>query len=303
VMTPPELKKLIFRLARTDKKILEGPIYYPLEYTEAASICRSMEANRPVGCFECRQVMEDGVPLHLHGSNLVVEEAFENELGWDIGLLDGQPLIAEDYVFGMNAFLTGGKDIFGWHGCVMLEQPPFSFKSAFKQRHRWIIGVLQGMAMARQTAEFRALPDGLRHKLVLGTRYRIATFAAGSVVGGLALLYLPLLAVRATQAVLDDGFTPLHPVVAVVMATVGVLWLGSVFIGAWYNLLDAGLSPSERRSEIARAIAIAPIAGVLESSAGLWAVVEWNLGRRNVSWQPTPKTKAADAEIDWRQTT
>jgi len=43
-----------------------------------------MEANRPIGCFECRQVMESGTPLHLHGSNLVIEEDLEHELGWDI---------------------------------------------------------------------------------------------------------------------------------------------------------------------------------------------------------------------------
>ena len=77
VMVPAELRKLLAVLARTDKKLLEGPIYYPLEYTDASAICRAMEANRPVGCFECRHVMERGVPLHLHGSNLVVEEDFD----------------------------------------------------------------------------------------------------------------------------------------------------------------------------------------------------------------------------------
>ena len=64
-MVPGELRKLIAVLTETDKKILEGPIYYPLEYTDASAICRAMEANRPIGCFECRHVMEKGVPLHL----------------------------------------------------------------------------------------------------------------------------------------------------------------------------------------------------------------------------------------------
>jgi hypothetical protein len=100
VIEPTEMRKLLRCLATTEKKILEGPIYYPLEYTGASLICRAMEANRPIGCFECRSVMESGIPLHLHGSNLVVEEEFENEIGWDMGQLDGQPFIAEDYVFG-----------------------------------------------------------------------------------------------------------------------------------------------------------------------------------------------------------
>lgn len=302
VMVPTELRKLMAVLARTDRKILEGPIYYPLEYTDASAICRAMEANRPVGCFECRHVMERGVPLHLHGSNLVVEEEFENAVGWDIGCLDGRPLIAEDYVFGMNAFLRGGPAVFGWHGCVMLEQPPFSFRSAFKQRHRWIFGVLQGMAMARRTREFRRLPRRVRLSLVWGTRFRIATFALGAVVGAAALPVLPLLLGRSVLALVGGGPLPLPAPLIAWLAAVGALWLGSVLIGAWYNVADAGLSPAGRWAEIARAVALAPFAGVAESSAALKAVAEWAIGRRDVHWQPTPKTRAADDAVDWRRT-
>ncbi|SNR40375.1 Glycosyl transferase family group 2 [Blastococcus mobilis] len=300
VMVPGELRKLLAVLATTEKKILEGPIYYPLEYTNASALCRAMEANRPVGCFECRHVMEKGVPLHLHGSNLVIEEKFENTLGWDIGNHDGRPFIAEDYVFGMNAFLLGGSQVFGWHGCVMLEQPPFSVKSAFKQRHRWIFGVLQGLAMARRSDQFGRLPAGLRRNLVWGTRFRIATFAMGVVAGGFALLFLPLVLVRGVGALATGGSPPTHPGLVLWMAGVGALWLGSVLIGAWCNVADAGLSSLGRWTEIARAVAIAPIAGLIESSAALRAVVQWGMGRREVLWQPTPKTKAADASVDWR---
>jgi hypothetical protein len=302
VMVPAELRKLLAVLAHTDKKLLEGPIYYPLEYTDASAICRAMEANRPVGCFECRHVMERGVPLHLHGSNLVVEEEFENALGWDIGSLDGRPLIAEDYVFGMNAFLLAGGERFGWHGCVMLEQPPFSFRSAFKQRHRWIFGVLQGMAMARRTQEFRRLPPRVRRALVWGTRFRIATFALGAVVGAAALPMLPVLLGRSLLALAAGDPPPLPPLLVLWLAAVGALWLGSVLIGAWYNVADAGLSTAGRCGEIARAVALAPIAGIAESSAALQAVLQWISGRREVNWQPTPKTRAADAALDWRRT-
>lgn len=299
VMVPDELRKLIAVLSTTDKKILEGPIYYPLEYTDASLICRGMEANRPVGCFECRHVMEKGTPLHLHGSNLVVEEQFENELGWDIGTLDGQPLIAEDYVFGMSAFLLGGRESFGWHGCVMLEQPPFSVKSAYKQRHRWVTGVLQGMAKAKATPEFRRLPKRVRLSLVWGTRFRIATFALGAVVGLPSVLFMPLLLLRSMQ-ILEINSQPPLPVLAMVgLVTVGAMWLGSILIGAWYNLLNAGLSWSRRWAEIFATVAIAPLAGIIESAAGLRAVQQWIFGRRQVSWQPTPKTKAADAAINW----
>jgi hypothetical protein len=83
VFEPDELRWLIRVLAKTDKRVLKGPIYYHLEYHEASLLCRAMKAPRPVG-----DVMESGgVPLHLHGSNLVVDEALENEIGFDIGHL------------------------------------------------------------------------------------------------------------------------------------------------------------------------------------------------------------------------
>lgn len=293
VMEPVELCRLFRYLALTDKKLTEGPIYYPLEYQDASVICRAMEANRPIGCFECREVMEKGVPLHLHGSNLVIDEALENELGWDIGNLDGQPFIAEDYVFGVNAYLRYGPSIFGWHGSVMLEQPPFSFKSTFRQRFRWIIGVLQGMEMMKRMPQFYDLPRKLRFQLTWGTRYRISTFALGLPAGAISIIYLLYQYIR--FALGQPIAAPLPPLVMVWMILAGFLWLNSIFIGAWYNISTIlRLPASEAVAEMAKVIAIAPVAGIMESSAAFWAVVQWLRGNRKVTWKPTPKTMAAD---------
>ena len=53
-MEPDELRKLMHYLSTSPKPLSEGPIYYPLEYSDAQMICRAMEANRPISCFECR---------------------------------------------------------------------------------------------------------------------------------------------------------------------------------------------------------------------------------------------------------
>lgn len=292
VLIPDELRKLLNYLAKTDKKLTEGPIYYPLEYRNASLICRAMEANRPVGCFECREVMEKGTPLHMHGSNLVIDEELENQLGWDIGNLDGEPFIAEDYVFGVFAYLHCGPSIFGWHGCVMIEQPPFSFKSAFKQRYRWVIGVLQGMAAMRRMREFSTLPWKLRFQLTWGTRYRILTFALGLPTGVISFFYTLYQAIEICSG---HAYLPLPLPLMIWMSVVGVLWLNSIVIGAWYNLTSAEeLSPLQKWGEGAKVLAIAPVAGIMESSAAFWAVVQWIGGNRKVTWQPTPKTKDAD---------
>lgn len=294
VMVPAELRKLIGCLATTHRKILEGPIYYPLDYLRSTPLCRAMEANRPIVCYECRHVMESGTPFHLHGSNLVIDEELENQIGWDIGCLDGQPFIAEDYVFGMKAFATYGRDIFGWHGCLMLEQAPFSVRSAFRQRYRWIFGVLQGMADLRSNRNFMSLPWRTRAGLVWGTRYRISTFALGSLVGVLSMAALPLFLFHSLQAMaLGQGIPGAGPEGAWLSA-VGAMWLGSVFVGAWHNVADSGLDPLRKNTEIARSVLLAPIAGLVESSAALGAVLDWWRGKRQVHWVPTPKTKEAD---------
>jgi hypothetical protein len=292
VMEPDELRKLVRYLATTDKQLTEGPIYYPLEYSEASVFCRAMEANRPIGCFECREVMETGTPLHLHGSNLVIDEALENELGWDIGNLDGEPFIAEDYVFGVLAYLKRGPEIFGWHGCVMLEQPPFSFKSAFKQRYRWVVGILQGMALMGHMPEFRELSTRMRFHLVWGTRYRVLTFAFGLPTGVISLLYV----LYQTGALLfGRTFLPLPLPIMCWLLIIGFLWLNSIFIGSWYNISSARqLSTAQRLTEVGRVLTLAPVAGILESTAGFWALLKWIMGKRKVSWQPTPKTRQAD---------
>jgi hypothetical protein len=300
VIEPAELRKLLFRLALTDKKVLEGPIYYPLEYLSTSVLCRTMEANRPIGCFECRSVMESGIPLHLHGSNLVVEEQFENELGWDMGTLDGQPFIAEDYVFGVLAFLKGGREVFGWHGAVMLEQPPFSYRSAFKQRQRWITGVLQGQDMLLRMEGYWLLPRQVRTQLIWGTRFRVFSFAVGAPVGLMFLSYVVLGVAGVFPAAWDDGMASSLPVpLTAWLSVTGLMWLGAVFIGSWMNLAHANISRVGRMTEIGKALTLAPLAGILESVAGLWAVVLWLCGRREVSWQPTPKTRQADQQMDW----
>ncbi|MGA8725244.1 MAG: glycosyltransferase family 2 protein [Acidimicrobiales bacterium] len=295
VMVPAELRKLLNVLASTRHQVLEGPIHYPLEYLDTSPLCRSMEANRPIGCFECRHVMESGFPLHLHGSNLVVDEAFENRLGWDIGCLDGAPFITEDYVFGMMTYLAAGSDAFGWHGCVMLEQPPFSYRSAFRQRYRWIFGVLQGLTMVRRSPAFAGLPWRTRARLLLGTFYRITTFGLGAVIGVITLAFAPLFLLGALKTLVTNQPFYLSPWVTLWLAVVGGLWLGSVFIGAWYNVSEAGLTVRQRGAQLALAVGIAPVAGILESSAGLWALLTWCAGRRAVQWRPTPKTSVADA--------
>jgi len=300
LMVPEEFRKMAKFLTLTDKKVLTGPIYYPLEYDEATRLARATEATRPITCFECRRVMETGVPLHVHGSNLVVEEELENRLGWDIGTLDGVPFVAEDYMFGMDTFLKEGSDVFGWHGCVAWEQPPFSFPSVYRQRYRWVFGVLQGMSVSTVLPEFHHLPWHLRMKVIWGTRYRIATYALGTLVGAMSLIFLPF-ALLVTGLQLHAGEPAgVSPWLDGWFCLVGIMWLGANVMGAWMNALHTGRTGAGLTTEVFRAVALSPVAGFMENMAAMSAVVKWMVGIRGMEWHSTPSTKEADDALRGR---
>jgi hypothetical protein len=300
LMIPAEFRKMIACLTTTTRKVLTGPIYYPLEYDEASRLARATEATRLITCFECRRVMETGKILHIHGSNLVIEEELENRVGWDIGTLNGVPFVAEDYMFGMAAFLQEGQDVFGWHGAVAWEQPPFSFKSVYHQRYRWVFGVLQGMSVDKHLDIFRHLPWSLRMKVIWGTRYRIATYALGTLVGVLSLMFMgPALYVVGSQ--LSSGhIAGLSPWLDAWFALVGFMWLGANLVGAWGNVLHAGRTRLSMVAEVARAIVYSPVAGLMENMAALSAVTKWMCGVRAMVWNTTPSTKSADDALHGR---
>ena len=88
---------------------------------------------------------------------------------------------------------------------------------------------------------------------------------------------------------------PLPPLLLLWMIMAGFFWLNAIFIGAWYNISTIlHLPPGEAIEEMAKVIAVAPVAGVMESSAAFWAILQWGRGNRTVSWKPTPKTREAD---------
>ena len=118
----------------------EGPIVYPLKFERANPITALAESVRPFGCYDCVSQMTNPPPLHLHGSNLLVRSDIEDTIGWNFG-----ETLAEDQVFGYKIYERYGANALGWHGGILLEQPPLNIKDHFMQRRRWILGTLQNM--------------------------------------------------------------------------------------------------------------------------------------------------------------
>lgn len=287
VFTADNLARLVRNLLRKPVGISEGSISYPLEWMESNAICRTMESNRPFGCHECYLVMTNPAPLHLHGSNLVVQERIENEVGWDIGLFDGNPLIAEDLVFGLMAYVKYGKDVFGWHGAEMLEQPPFTLKAAYKQRERWVMGALQGVSHVTSMDGWRSVSLAERFKIQLIIRLRILTYALGLPVSILSLLAgVSLFLIQIMHYIV---FGHVHFDFSALAIPGLLMWLGGVQIGLRQNLRYTKLTGFERLREHLTVLFITPISGLFDTLGPVVAVAKWGVGIRGIKWIPTPK--------------
>jgi len=293
IMPPRELKKLLYYLATTKEQILMGPLYSSLQYRSASTLCRVLEAHRPLHSFECHRAMLSGLPSQVYGTHFVIDEELENALGWDIGNFDGKPILAEGFLFGLIAYLRYGRTVFGWHGCSLLEQPAFTYRSAFEQRYRQTQSLLQSIALIRMLPDARKLPLKTRALLIWSACYQLLTdtlsLPASMLAFGYTLYQSYLLLNNRLVLPLPLSLSPL----LLWFAVVSILWLNTFFIGAWYNVSYAELSRYQRVLEILRVLALAPLAGIMESVAACWAIGQWIRGKRLALWQPTPKTLLA----------
>lgn len=293
VFTPDNLARLVHRLTLHPVGISEGMISYGLDWNETTLLNKAMESNRPFGCHECFSVMTSPPPMHLHGSNLVVRQDLENQLGWDIGTLKGAALIAEDLIFGLAAYLRFGAKVFGWHHAEMIEQPPFTLKAAYKQRERWVFGAMQALAHVRREENWVRLSRRDRWHINIVIRLRVFTYALGFPVSLLALGANLIGLVNVALDSAGDGNlhvdTPALTVYSFVSIGGFVLWLTGTQLGLFYNLRYAGLSAGQKARDHLLVLLVTPFAGLLDTLGPLVAVAKWAAGIREVAWKPTPK--------------
>lgn len=298
-ITEDDFRRIIHSIiVSPQKKIFEGPIVYSHKYFRANLLSRQMEASRPFNCYHCAQVMTNPPPLHLHGSNLVVDEDLVSSIGWDSRRLpNNQALLAEDLFFGMRAYSKYGQEIFGWHGGLVTEQPPFSVRESFNARMRWVTGAWQALTLIRNDEDFLGLPWFTRTRFLLRLRFRIVAhaisfFAALFVLATLLVAFLP-----SSFPFLAMDTTTLSPMVRTLQVTFSRLillpgtlfWLFGVVNGSSKNIVSLGLTKRQRVWEYSKLLLVTPIGGALESFSAFYATLRYWIGRPYGSWDVTRK--------------
>ena len=287
----PQTVLALLKFLREDSQCLaaEGPIFYPLKFESANFITAIAESIRPFACYDCVSQMTRPPPLHMHGSNLLVRSDVEDVIEWKFG-----PTLAEDQMFGYKVYERYGKGSMGWHGGMLLEQPPLNIKDHFFQRRRWILGTLQN------TSKF---PAKHRFKLM----YKSVTFFMGfaSAVASIAISihnYFPA-ALSLPQANYKIGIEfiniqdtlrswfstdPLHALVNVppaelvmgaVLLFTSFVWLASYQLGLFFNLKHSEIKWRKRFLFHVQTLLLSPILGLIETFPAFYAFIEYYVRR------------------------
>ncbi len=274
----------------------EGPIFYPLKFERANRITALAESPRSFGCFECVTHMNNPPPIHMHGSNLLVRSDVEDVIGWEFG-----PILAEDQRFGFEIYKKFGKGSMGWHGGIMLEQPPLNIKDHFMQRRRWIIGNLQNIENYSKLFKLRLI-------------YRCTSFFLAFISGTISLaitfyVNMPKVSAFFSYVKFDwtynmgfdifvwfdrintilksssDIFKPLTDIqvfdnsLSLILIVTSVIWLMSYQIGLFLNLRYAKMGFFKRIFLHAQTLILCPIIGLVESFPGFYAVIEYYVSK------------------------
>ncbi|MEO9362766.1 MAG: glycosyltransferase family 2 protein [Nitrososphaera sp.] len=288
----------------------EGPIFYPLKFEAANRLTAIAESIRPFACYDCVSQMTNPPPLHMHGSNLLIRSDIEDTIEWKFG-----PTLAEDQMFGYKVYERYGPGSMGWHGGMLLEQPPLNIKDHFFQRRRWVLGTLQNL---------QNFPRWHRYKLM----YKSATYFLGfaSAAASTAIMLftnIPLLLNNLPSFLnhipnllnygnigydfmslpdklpnlffgsIFDAATKgsmLELSAGTILLFTSLVWIGSYQLGLFLNLKYSKIEWRKRLMFHLQTLLLCPVIGLVETFPAFWAMIEYNMKKKD----PAQKTKVYD---------
>jgi hypothetical protein len=243
----------------------------------------------------------------MHGSNLLVRSDVEDNIGWNFG-----PTLAEDQLFGYLVYEKYGSNSMGWHGGVLLEQPPLNIKDHFMQRRRWVLGSLQNVD------KFSTI-----HRIKLS--YKLMTYFLGFAAGVLStivsiyvnlpivLSFLSFGGVGTDNGIASDTIVssfmdnlsvafqqfysnsalhnwttagPIEFATGVLLLFSSLIWLFSYQLGLFQNLRFSQISLSKKILFHFQTLFLCPIIGLIETFPAFYSIIEYTF--RNNRNEGTP---------------
>jgi hypothetical protein len=259
----------------------EGPIFYPLKFENASRITALAESIRPFACYDCVSQMTHPPPLHMHGSNLLVRSDVEDGIEWKFG-----PTLAEDQMFGYKVFEKYGPGSMGWHGGILLEQPPLNIRDHFFQRRRWVFGTLQNLAHFPRWHRFKLMYKSLTYFLGFMSAAASTSIMLYSYLSALwqvdQISYqiisfperLPFLFFESLfEAVQQSAFVEIT--VGSILLFTSIVWISSYQLGLFLNLKYTKVDSAKRLKFHLQTLFLCPVIGLVETFPAFWATLEY----------------------------
>ena len=294
-VTPQTILALLKFIVNGKGFVSEGPIFYPLKFESANRLTAIAESVRPFTCYDCVSQMTNPPPLHMHGSNLLVRSDIEDEIGWNFGYT-----LAEDQMFGYRVYEKYGQGSMGWHGGILLEQPPLNLKDHFFQRRRWFLGTMQNLdkfpRWHRYKVMFKSLTlflgfasgvvsTGLMIQAYIFPLFSLSMYELG--ITGSDILSLPgnLLISSAFSTVANSQLTstPIELGTTAFLLFTSLVWLGSYQLGLFLNLRYSKMKWAKKILLHLQTLFLCPVIGLVETFPAVWTIIEYGVKKKQMA--------------------
>jgi beta-1,4-mannosyltransferase len=294
-VTPQTILALLKFIGKGKGVVSEGPIFYPLKFDSANRLTALAESVRPFACYDCVSQMTNPPPLHMHGSNLLVRSDIEEDIGWNFGYT-----LAEDQMFGYSVYEKYGQGSMGWHGGILLEQPPLNLKDHFFQRRRWFLGTMQNLdkfprwhrykVMFKSLTLFLGFASGVASTALMIQAYIFPLFSLSTNELGIIssdIMSLPenLLITSAFSSIANSLLTtaPIELGTTAILLFASLVWLGSYQLGLFLNLRYSKMKWAKKILLHLQTLFLCPVIGLVETFPAVWAIIEYNVKKKQMS--------------------
>ena len=294
-VTPQTILALL-KFIRNGKGVAsEGPIFYPLKFESASRLTAIAESTRPFACYDCVSQMTNPPPLHMHGSNLLVRSDVEDNIGWKFG-----STLAEDQMFGYKVYEKYGRGSLGWHGGILLEQPPLNLKDHFFQRRRWFLGTMQNLekfprwhrykVMLKSATLFLGFASAVASTALLIQAYLLPLFSLSSVDLGMVSYNimlipsnLPIVSAFTSMAKSASESARIEFGTTAILLFTSLVWLGSYQLGLFLNLRYSKMRWTKKLLLHIQTLLLCPIIGLVETFPAFWSIIEYSLKKKQMA--------------------
>ncbi|MDP8888495.1 MAG: glycosyltransferase family 2 protein [Thermoproteota archaeon] len=292
-LTPQTILALLKFIMEGKGVVSEGPIFYPLKFESANRLTAIAESVRPFACYDCVSQMTNPPPLHMHGSNLLVRSDIEDDIGWKFG-----STLAEDQMFGYKVYEKYGQGSMGWHGGILLEQPPLNLKDHFFQRRRWFLGTMQNLdkfprwhrykVMFKSATLFLGFASGVASTTLMIQAYILPLFSLSMYGLGIVnsdIMSLPgnLPIVSAFASISNSPLTIAAPIelgTTAILLFASLVWLGSYQLGLFLNLRYSKMKWAKKVLLHLQTLFLCPVIGLVETFPAVWAIIEHSIKKK-----------------------